>query len=45
MDDMYRFKDGERLAWTIKWLYKIPMLFVTGTAEIKQITGLKRTGQ
>ena len=26
MDDMYRFKDGERLAWTIKWLYKIPML-------------------
>ena len=26
MDNMCRFKDGELLAWTKKWLHEIPML-------------------
>ena len=26
MGDMCRIKDGELLAWTTKWLHKIPML-------------------
>ena len=26
MGDMCRFKDGEHLAWTTKWLHEISML-------------------
>ena len=25
MSDMCRFRDGELLAWTTKWLHEIPM--------------------
>ena len=25
MGDMCRFKDGEHLAWTTKWLHEIPI--------------------
>ena len=42
MVDIYRFKDGELLVWTTRNTHAF---FATGGAEIKQITGLKWTGQ
>ena len=42
MGDMFRFKDGELLVWTTRNTHAF---FATATAEIKQITRLKWTGQ